>query len=284
MNTKNKMLAGLIGAGIQGSSSPQIHEDEAKALGIDLIYKIIDFAEPKRDPSFLENMLLATESLGFKGLNITHPYKEDALKLMDTLSDDAKNIGSVNTVIFKNGKRHGDNTDWLGFAENLKENLPDLVLDKVALIGTGGAGLAVAYAILKMGARDLHLFDADADKASHLADALCKSFPGKRITVAESASKALENADGMINATPIGMSGIPGMPVEAVLLHKELWVADIVYFPLETELLKTAKSIGCRTVGGGGMVVRQAAASFRQFFDAEPDIFRMLKHFTELQQ
>lgn len=281
MNTDHKLLAGLIGAGIQGSSSPRIHEEEALAHGLNLTYRIIDFNEPKRDRSFLENMLLAAESLGFKGLNITHPYKEDAFKLMDTLSEDARNIGSINTIVFKDGKRHGDNTDWSGFSENLKANLPDIKLDIVALIGTGGAGLAVAYALLKMGVGELRLFDTDKNKAEKLAEKLKESLPGCTVIVAEDTIAALKNADGLVNATPIGMDGIPGTPVEVNLLHKSLWVADIVYFPLETQLIKAARAKGCRTVSGGGMAVRQAAASFQQFFDVEPDVDRMIYRFFQ---
>lgn len=283
MKTPPKLLAGLIGSGIQGSSSPQIHEDEAQALGLALTYRIIDFAAPKREPAFLESMLLAAESLGFSGLNITHPYKEDAFKLVDTLSEDAKNIGSINTIILREGKRHGDNTDWAGFAGNFKANLPDVKLDKVALVGTGGAGLAVAYAMLKMGAKELQLYDSNLEKANQLAAHLKVSFPQHTVGVAESAAKALANANGLINATPIGMLGVPGMPVAVNLLHPALWVADIIYFPLETDLLKAAKSAGCKTVGGGGMAVRQAAYSFRQFFDVEPNEERMLANFVAKQ-
>jgi shikimate dehydrogenase len=194
-------------------------------------------------------MLLAAESLDFKGLNITHPYKKDAFKLMDTLSDDARNIGSINTIIFKDGKRHGDNTDWSGFSDNLRANLPDIKIGKVVLVGTGGVGLAVAYAMLKMGTGELRLFDTDKGKAEKLSAHLKNSSPGCTVIVTTDPTAALKDADGLINATPIGMEGISGTPVDVSLLHKGLWVADIVYFPLETELLKAAKEIGCKTVG-----------------------------------
>src|SRR5271157_3453294 len=155
MKRSGKMLAGLVGKNIRGSLSPRIHEQEAAALGLELTYRIIDLAHPKRDPGFLESVLLVAESVGFSGLNVTHPYKEDALELMDTLSEEAKSIGSVNTIVFKDEKRFGDNTDWSAFSDNFRAKLPGVAINHVAIIGTGGAGRAIAYAMLKMGIREL---------------------------------------------------------------------------------------------------------------------------------
>src|SRR3954447_3267225 len=117
-------LAGLIGDDIRASSAPAMHEQEARALGINLTYRAIDFTRPKRDPSFLPTMLDAAESLAFSGLNITHPYKQAVVSLLDELSDDARRIGAVNTVVFRAGKRVGHNTDWLGFADHFTATLP----------------------------------------------------------------------------------------------------------------------------------------------------------------
>jgi shikimate dehydrogenase len=276
-----KLLAGLVGENIQGSLSSQIHEQEAAALGLELTYRIIDLAQPKRNHVFLESVLLVAESLGFSGLNITHPYKEDAVKMLDTLSEDAKNIGSVNTIVFREEKRHGDNTDWSAFSDDFQANLPGAPINHVAIIGTGGAGRAIAYAMLKMGTKELRLFDIVRHKAQSLADHLKKKFPGKSVFVSADPESALHGTDGFIQATPVGMTEMPGIPVDTKLIHSSMWVSDIVYFPLETVLLKEAKRRGCRVIGGGGMVVRQAAASFRQFFQVEPDVDRMLKRFLE---
>ncbi|SEC42166.1 shikimate dehydrogenase [Terriglobus roseus] len=277
----NKAMAGLIGYGIQGSSSPQIHEEEAAALGFDLVYRIIDFEQPKREASFLPALLQSAESIGFAGLNVTHPYKEDAYKQVDTLSKEAEEIGSINTIVFRDGKRYGDNTDWSGFSENLRSTLPDVDLSTVALIGTGGAGLAVAYGLLKLGTKDLRLFDTDHVRASKLQQHLAKNFSDRKIAVSKSPAEALDEVNGLVNATPVGMEGHDGMPVEENLLQSTMWVADIVWFPLETQLLKTARELGCKVCGGGGMAVRQAALSFKQFFQTEPDVDRMLKRFVE---
>lgn len=279
---RNRALAGLVGDDIQGSSSPQIHEAEAAAHELDLDYRLIDLARPKRDASFLEPLLQAAESMGFSGLNVTHPYKEVAYRLVDELSEAASQIGSINTIVFRNGKRFGDNTDWIGFSENLKATLPDIALDRVALIGTGGGGLAVAYSLLRLGATELRLFDINQQSARKLQQRMKEHFPDRNVILKESAADAVTNANGMVNATPVGMVACPGISIDATYLRPDLWVADIVYFPLETELVRAAKKKGCKVCGGGGMAVRQAALSFKQFFRLEPDIGRMLERFGKL--
>jgi shikimate dehydrogenase len=278
---RSKLLAGLIGEEIEGSSSRQIHEDEAAAHGFELTYRLIDFTKPRRGADFLEPMLLAAESLGFSGLNVTYPFKAAVPKLMNTLSADARNIGTVNTVVLREGRRHGDNTDWSAFADNFRVQLPGAKLDRVALIGSGGAGHAVAYAVLKMNLMELRLFDAEKERAHDLAGRLRKNFPDRSILVSTDAASALQGADGFIQSTPVGMVSHPGMPVDAELLQPSMWVADLVYFPLETALLKEAKRRGCQVVGGGGMAVRQAARSFQEFFQVEPNVDRMLERFFQ---
>jgi shikimate dehydrogenase len=273
-------LAGLIGDDIQGSSAPAMHEHEARALGIALTYRAIDFARPKRDPHFLAAMLDAAESLAFSGLNITHPYKQAVIPLLHDLSNDARRIGAVNTVVFSAGKRLGHNTDWSGFADNFTAILPDAELSRVALIGAGGAGSAVGYAALMLGTRTLILYDRDRDRARMLAANLRNIFPDRTIRVAENAGDALHGADGVIQATPVGMLGHPGMSVPADALRPEMWVAEIVYFPAETELVQAARQRGCRVITGGGMAVRQAAASFALFFNVQPNVDRMLRDFA----
>lgn len=275
-------LAGLIGDHIQGSSAPAMHQDEARALGIAVTYHAIDFAQPKRDPMFLAAMLDAAESLAFSGLNITHPYKQAVIPLLDELSDDARRIGAVNTILFRAGKRLGHNTDWSGFADNFLATLPDAERNRVALIGAGGAGSAVGYAILTLGVHTLNLYDRDCDRARALATHLRTTFPDRAICAAEHVDDALRGADGVIQATPLGMLGHPGMSVPAEALRPDMWVAEIVYFPVETELVKAARQRGCRVITGEGMAVRQAAASFALFFGIQPDVDRMLRRFAHV--
>jgi shikimate dehydrogenase len=276
-----KFLVGLIGEGIQGSRSPALHEQEARDLGLALHYQLIDLARDGRSASDLPRLLDAAEAVGFAGVNITHPCKQAVLPLLDRLSADAEAIGAVNTVVFRDGKRIGHNTDWSGFATPFRRALGDVALDHVSLLGAGGAGAAVAHAILTLGARRLFLIDPDAAKAEALAARLRARFGG-RAEHARDARAAIAASDGVINATPIGMTGHPGTPVDPAWIEGRQWIAEIVYFPLETEWLRAARARGCRNLDGGGMAVWQAVGAFELFTGYAPDAQRMEQHFRSI--
>jgi shikimate dehydrogenase len=276
-----KFLVGLIGEGIQGSRSPALHEQEARDLGLALHYQLIDLARDGRSASDLPRLLDAAEAVGFAGVNITHPCKQAVLPLLDRLSADAEAIGAVNTVVFRDGKRVGHNTDWSGFATPFRRALGDVALDHVSLLGAGGAGAAVAHAILTLGARRLFLIDPDAAKAEALAARLRARFGG-RAEHARDARAAIAASDGVINATPIGMTGHPGTPVDPAWIEPRHWIAEIVYFPLETEWLRAARARGCRNLDGGGMAVWQAVGAFELFTGYAPDAQRMEQHFRSI--
>src|SRR6185369_10918929 len=146
---------------------------------------------------------------------------------------DARAIGAVNTVLLREGRRIGHNTDWSGFAESFRRSMGDVRRGRVVLLGAGGAGAAVAHALLTLDVRTLVLIDTDGVRAAALAETLCVRFGAGRAIVLEDAASALQGADGMVNATPVGMAKFPGLPLPANLLSPELWVADVVYFPLE---------------------------------------------------
>jgi shikimate dehydrogenase len=276
------LLLGLIGAGIQASRAPALHEHEAAEQGLRCIYKLIDLEVLRLGVDALPELLTAAERMGFAGLNITHPCKQAVIGLLHDLSPDARALGAVNTVLLREGRRIGHNTDWYGFAENFRRGLPDVSLRHVVQFGAGGAGSAVAHAALTLGAGQLTIIDIDAGKARAVADSLCGRFGDGRAITGTDAAAALANADGMINTTPIGMVNYPGLPVPQELLRPELWVAEIVYFPLETELLRVARARGCRTLDGGGMAVLQAVEAFRLFTGITPDAARMLRHFAAM--
>ncbi|CAH2792705.1 MAG: Quinate/shikimate 5-dehydrogenase I delta (EC [uncultured Paraburkholderia sp.] len=280
------VLVGLIGAGIGGSLSPAMHEEEGSRLGLHYVYRRIDLEALKLDVSALPELLLAAERMGFNGLNITYPCKQAVIALLDELSDDARALGAVNTVLFKDGKRIGHNTDWSGFARAFQRGLPDVSLQRVVQLGAGGAGAAVAHAALAMGAQTLTLFDVDAARAAALAAELQKRFADRTVIAGASTDAALgatlAAANGLIHATPTGMAKLPGLPLPAQLLHRDLWVADIVYFPIRTALLQAAEALGCRTLSGGGMAVYQAVDAMRIFTGLEPDAERVYTHFQSL--
>ena len=282
MIRKNVILAGLIGAGIQASRTPALHEHEGDAQGLRYLYRLIDLDQLHMDSSALPDLLLAAERMSYTGLNITFPCKQAIIPLLDELSDEARGIGAVNTVVLKDGKRVGHNTDCLGFAEGFRRGLKDAARERVVQMGAGGAGAAVAHALLSEGVRHLSIFDVDRERAEHLANNLNQNFGGGRAVAGHELSSSLNLADGLVNTTPMGMAKLPGMPVPAALLRKELWVAEIVYFPLETELLRNARALGCRTLDGGNMAVFQAVKAFELFSGVVPDAQRMLAHFQSM--
>ena len=276
------VLIGLIGAGIQASRSPALHEREAEAQGLLGIYKLIDLAELGLPAEAAGELVMSAQRLGFAGLNITHPCKQSIIATLDALSPEADAIGAVNTVVFEGKRRIGHNTDAYGFAESFRRSLPESRLDRVVQLGAGGAGAAVAHALLSLGAGTLTLVDVDAGRAEVLATRLRNRFGQGRAWAEPDAATALAEADGLVNATPIGMARYPGTPIPAALLRRALWVADIVYTPLETALLAAARRLGCRTLAGGGMAVFQAVEAFRLFTGIAPDAARMLRHFESM--
>lgn len=272
-------LIGLIGEGIAGSRSPDMHEREADRQGLRLIYQRIDLKVLSLGLEALPELLLSAERMGFKGLNITHPAKQAVIPLLTELSDEARAIGAVNTVVLKEGRRIGYNTDAWGFGQGLRRGLPNAPMQRVAQLGAGGAGAAVGYALLKLGARDLAIHDRDLGRAGALAARLAAQFPGAQVSAVTDCEAAVRTARGLVNATPVGMAGYPGLPLPAEWLRPDLWVADVVYVPPETELLARAKSVGAPTVDGTAMAVFQAARAFELFTGHAADGEGMLAGF-----
>jgi shikimate dehydrogenase len=276
------ILEGLIGSGIGASRTPALHEREAAEQGLRLVYRLIDLDRLNLGPEALEDLLTAAERMGFAGLNITYPCKQAVLPLLHALSDDARALGAVNTVVLQDGERIGHNTDCSGFAEAFRRGLPGVARRAVVQLGAGGAGAAVAHALLAEGVARLAIRDADPARAEDLARALSARFGVDRAVVAHDLTAAMAAADGVVNCTPVGMAKLPGTPLPVALLRPAHWVADIVYFPLETELLRAARALGCRVLHGGGMAVFQAVGAFRLFTGRVPDAERMLRHFAAM--
>ena len=276
------LLAGLIGRGIQGSLTPALHEREGAAHGLALSYRRIDLDAMGLGAGALPDLLDRAEAAGFAGLNITFPCKQTVIPLLHALSEEAEALGAVNTVVLKGGRRIGHNTDCSGFAESFTRGLPDAPLREVVQLGAGGAGSAVAEALLRKGVGRLTIHDVEAGRAEDLAAALRARYGDGRARAGVALEAALVGADGVVNCTPVGMAKLPGTPMPVGLLRPDLWVAEIIYFPLETALLRAARALGCRTLDGGGMAVFQAVGAFRLFTGREPDAARMLAHFANL--
>jgi shikimate dehydrogenase len=279
---QSSFLVGLIGSAIQASLTPAMHEREADEKGLRYLYRLIDIEKLGLGAEALPELLTGAERMGFAGVNVTHPCKQIVIPLLHELSDVARALGAVNTVVLSNGRRIGHNTDWWGFAESFRRGLPDVKRERVVQLGAGGAGAAVAHAALTLGVAQLMIVDTDQARAEHAAASLAERFGRGRAAAPRDLAAAVSKADGVINATPVGMAKYPGLPMPAELLRHDLWVADIVYFPLETELLRRARMLGCRTLDGGGMAVFQAAEAFRLFTGAAPDAERMRRHFAAM--
>ena len=277
-----KVLLGLIGAGIQRSLSPALQEEEARHHGIRMHYQLIDLDSSSRGVEALPGLIEAARIMGFAGLNITYPCKQSVIPLLDSLSEEARSIGAVNTVIRAGDRLIGHNTDGWGWSWGFRRALPQADLSRVVLLGAGGAGSAIAYEVLRLGATKLLILDPDASRASALAERMNSIHEAGRASAIGDIAAAMQGATGLIHATPTGMHKLPGLPLPASLLRPELWVSEIVYFPLETELLNAAGRIGCATADGGHMNVGQALRGFKLFTGREPDAARMDAHFRRL--
>jgi shikimate dehydrogenase len=280
--TARSILCGLIGAGIQRSLSPALQEEEARHHGIRLHYQLIDLDSSSRGVEALPGLIEAARIMRFAGLNITYPCKQSVIPLLDALSEEARAIGAVNTVVREDSRLIGHNTDGSGWSWGFRRALPRADLSRVVLLGAGGAGSAIAYEALQLGATKLLIVDENMSRASTLAERMNSIHGAGRASAVGDIAVAMEGANGVIHATPTGMDERPGLPLPASLLQPELWVSEIVYFPLETELLKAARRIGCATADGGHMNVGQASRGFKLFTRCEPDAARMDAHFRRL--
>jgi shikimate dehydrogenase len=263
-------LLGLIGSPIMSSAAPAMHEAAADALGFRAHYRLID--TPSADLSKLKAMLDGVRLLGFSGVNVTFPYKEAVVPLLDALSPAAAAIGTVNTVVARHGKLTGHNTDSTGFAAAFDAVLGSPGDRPVALIGAGGVGRTIAFALAELGARVLHIFDSDLAKTNALAARLKARMA---VRVCDNVAQALDGAGGVINGTPIGMLPNRDSPVPAELLHAGQFVADAVYTPLWTPLLQAARAKGCRVMTGRELCIYQAAEAFRLFTGLEGSLDRI---------
>jgi shikimate dehydrogenase len=277
---RKRLLLGLIGANIQGSLSPALHEDAFAAAGVAGHYHLMDLDRmPGRR---IRDLLAAVRTAGFAGVNVTYPYKEAAMSLVDEVSPEAGQIGAINTVIFDDGGRMtGHNTDRIGFRRSFEETFGRAAMEggKALLVGAGGAGRAAAFALLDLGAESLLVHDKDARQAASLVADLTARFERPCAQVAADPRTALAQAAGVVNATPVGMIGFPGIPVPIDEIETRHWVMDVIYTPLETELVQSARARGARAAGGAGMCVHQAAEAFRLFTGVAPDVARMRRTF-----
>ncbi|KPF72649.1 shikimate dehydrogenase [Bosea sp. AAP35] len=264
-NRTKRVLLGLIGTPIAHSAAPAMHEAAAHAAGFELHYHLMDVAGAGR--ADLIAMLDGVRRMGFSGINVTFPYKEAVVPLLDALAPDAAAMGAVNTVVARDGILTGHNTDATGFATAYRALGRDDGDAPVAIIGTGGVGKAIGFALAGSGVSHLRLFDTDRAKADALATQIGKRA---RVEICSSVAEAVSGAAGLVNATPIGMLPNRDSPVSAELIGKSHWVADAVYHPLWTPLLKAAQKAGATVMTGRELSINQAADAFALFTGVQP--------------
>ena len=281
--SERSILVGLIGRNIQNSLSPALHEDAFAAARLRGYYHLMDL-DLLADRS-LSDLIAAIRAAGFAGINVTYPCKEAVLPLLDDITPEARQIGAVNTVTIANdGRTLGHNTDRIGFRRSFEETIGRAAIaDKnVALVGAGGAGRAVAFALLDLGAASVAIHDTDRARAAALVTGLIEHYGRTHGRLVEDPEAELPVASGIVNATPVGMIGIPGIPFAPRLVRQHHWVADVIYTPLETELIKVARAKGARVLTGGGMSVHQVVAAFHLFTGIPPDVERVRRTFANV--
>lgn len=264
-------LAGVVGCPIAHSKSPRLHGHWLKTYGIAGHYVPLDVA-----PEDFEVAIRMLPKMGFVGVNVTIPHKEKALEIADVVSDRAKTMGAANTLVFRDGQIHADNTDGYGFIANLKQGAPEWqpASGPAMVFGAGGAARAIICSLLDEGVPELIL----SNRTRQRADALTQEF-GDRISVVDwdDAGAALGNATTVVNTTSLGMVGHREFNVSLNNLNENAVVTDLVYAPLRTQFLETASAKGCVTVDGLGMLLHQAVPGFESWFGTHPEVNEALR-------
>lgn len=262
--------AAVIGWPLQHTKSPLIHGHWLETYGIAGTYE----AKPVA-PDALEYGIEKMADAGYAGFNVTVPHKEAMLDIVDYLRPEAEKIGAVNTVVINpDGSLEGRNTDAFGFIENIRENAPGFRFEGSALVlGAGGAARALVYALQNEGMKDVRI----ANRTEHRAIQLANAFPGASGHAWEAIPDIITDVNLVVNATSLGMSGQPPLEVDLSNAHQHALVNDIVYTPLETALLQSAKAFGLQAVTGIGMLLHQARPAFQAWFGILPDVDAALR-------
>ncbi|OUS14482.1 shikimate dehydrogenase [Rhodospirillales bacterium 47_12_T64] len=271
-------LAGVVGWPISHSKSPRLHGYWLDKLGIDGAYLPLAI-----EPDNFETAMQGLMQAGFKGVNVTVPHKEAALQFCDEVDPLARRIGAVNTVVFKEGRSYGSNTDAFGFIENLRQNSDNLDFSaaKTVVLGAGGAARGVIAALQDAGVPEVVLVNRTKSRSEALAADLNIDHEGNvKVADWDARAEILAGANLLVNTTSLGMAGQPSLELDMASLPEKAVVTDIVYAPLITPLLEMARSRGNPIVDGLGMLLHQARPGFEVWFGQKPEVTSELREFV----
>lgn len=261
---------GLLGNGIGRSRAGKLHEMLGELYGIDVSYRLIDLAE-RRQPVSIREELLRCRDEGFRGVNVTHPYKRDAFTEVQAVEGFPRGLTAVNTVVFEDGGMLGDNTDCSGFVRAFRRQFgAPFRAGRVLMLGAGGVGVAIAIALTALGADELVIYDKEPALSGSLRRTLDALGMAAREPEGDLCDEML-NADGLVNATPVGMFQYPGNPFPKAGFGPQRWAFDAVYTPENTEFMRSCRSRGIETLSGFRLFLFQGLDAFRRFTGVEAD-------------
>ena len=275
MTVYDRIKLGLIGDNIKPSRSPDLHRLAGRLCRLNVTYHLLIPPEMGKD---FDTVLDDCAAHGYRGVNITYPYKEQVVARVEVADPLVRRVGSVNTVVFVSGTMRGYNTDYTGFISAFRQHFGAREPGAVTMIGAGGVGKAVAFGLLVLGATEIRIVDHDIAKADALALSLNQASDGALQASAHAQPEAaLAGADGVVNCTPVGMAGYPGTPVARHLLPGCTWAFDAVYTPAQTQFISDSEANGLRVLSGYELFIHQGVQAFQIFTGRAPDDQDMLR-------
>ena len=261
-NGPDAVQLGLIGDNIARSRSPLLHELAGSLIGVPVRY---DRLIPRDLDRAFEDVFADARNAGYRGLNVTYPYKERVVPLLTVPDPRVGRLGAINTVLFAADGPQGHNTDWSGFIAGYRRVRGDDPAGAVCMMGAGGVGKAVAFGLLELGLTELRLVERDLPKAEALAAAVRAAGRDVTVTVTGNATEGSAGADGLVNCTPVGMVGYDGTPLPRALMNGASWVFDAVYTPIDTQFLRDASAEGMQVISGEELFFYQGLHAFSIF-------------------
>ena len=266
----NEIKLGLLGNGIGRSRAKALHELIGELYGLNVTYRVMDLAD--KSDVCVEDELKRCQSEGFRGVNVTHPYKRDAFKCVELLPGFPQGLTSINTVLLEDGQMAASNTDYSGFNRAYSAHFGlEKAPGRVLMVGSGGVGLAIAYGLMSLGATELVIFDKNVEAAQELVNSLDLNRLPTRIIKQTELVDEMRKADGLVNATPIGMFQYPGNPFPSEGFGNQKWAFDAVYTPENTDFLNRCRELNIDTLSGFKLFIYQGLDAFERFTGVDVD-------------